>query len=210
MSKRKKLGLVFMLLGFLLVLGGGSLYLYNLHEDAVVDENVKTYLPVVKEYISEKIAQKQEETTPIYQFDPLAQQGEIDPSMTAVEIDGHVYIGVLTVPDLGMELPIQENWDEKKLTVSPCRYNGSYKTDDLVIAGHNYKSHFNPLKNVKIDTEVLFTDMDGQIHQYKVAERQIVQPTDIDEMIYGDWDLTLFTCTYGGQTRLAIRCIKQD
>lgn len=27
-------------------------------------------------------------------------------------------------------------------------------------------------------------------------------------MITGDWDLTLFTCTPGGQLRIAVRCIR--
>ncbi len=29
---------------------------------------------------------------------------------------------------------------------------------------------------------------------------------DVEEMITGDWDLTLFTCTLGGQTRVTVRC----
>ena len=28
----------------------------------------------------------------------------------------------------------------------------------------------------------------------------------IEEMAAGDWDLTLFTCTLGGQARLTLRC----
>jgi sortase A len=26
----------------------------------------------------------------------------------------------------------------------------------------------------------------------------------------GDWDLTLFTCTTGGQSRITVRCVLKD
>jgi sortase A len=37
---------------------------------------------------------------------------------------------------------------------------------------------------------------------------EILRPTAVEEMISGDWDLTLFTCTIGGATRVTIRCEK--
>ena len=32
----------------------------------------------------------------------------------------------------------------------------------------------------------------------------------VEDMITGDWDLTLFTCTPGGQLRIAVRCLRAD
>ena len=30
--------------------------------------------------------------------------------------------------------------------------------------------------------------------------------TAVEDMELGIWDLTLFTCTYGGRSRIAVRC----
>ncbi len=42
---------------------------------------------------------------------------------------------------------------------------------------------------------VSFTDMDGRIVHYTVAEMDVLNPTAVEEMTSGDFDLTLFTCT---------------
>ena len=74
----------------------------------------------------------------------------IDPlrPMPEVEIDGRSYIGKLVIPLQGLELPVQASWDYPALRVSPCRYAGSAYAGDLVIAAHNYASHFGGLKEV--------------------------------------------------------------
>ena len=51
-----------------------------------------------------------------------------------------------------------------------------------------------------------FTDIDGNIFEYEAAEIQELEPTAIEEMTDSGWDLSLFTCTLGGQTRLTVRC----
>ena len=50
-----------------------------------------------------------------------------------------------------------------------------------------------------------FTDIDGNVFIYKMVERETLNPTDIEGMESGNWDLTLFTCTVGGQSRVTIR-----
>ncbi len=211
MNKRRKCGYICVAVGILFLLGAMSLVAYNEWKNRAAEERVLTELPIVKERIEEVIAQNAQESTFSYDLEGMlseAQETEPDTTMKAVEIEGHSYIGYLKIPDLNLELPIQESWDYEKLDVSPCRFTGSTKSDDLVIAGHNYRSHFRPLQNSKTDTIVTFTDMDGVVRFYKVVERQVVEPSKLEDMIYGDWDMTLFTCTYGGRTRLAIRCLE--
>lgn len=53
---------------------------------------------------------------------------------------------------------------------------------------------------------VTFTDVDENVFLYSVAEIQILQPGDVEEMLSGGWALTLFTCTLGGRTRVTVRC----
>jgi len=58
------------------------------------------------------------------------------------EIDGNNYIGVIDIPCLGLSLPIISDWSYPNLKIAPCRYKGSAYQDNLIIAGHNYQSHF--------------------------------------------------------------------
>ena len=102
------------------------------------------------------------------------------------------------------------DWDYTRLKIAPCRYSGSTKSDDLVIAAHNYTRHFRSLKRLPIGAEVTFTDMDGVVSVYEVVATDILAPTDVAEMTAGDYDLTLFTCTYGNRSRVTVRCERAE
>lgn len=130
--------------------------------------------------------------------------------MPSTSIDGNRYIGVLEFPKLGLTLPIISEWSEAKLRIAPCRYHGSVYAGDLVIAGHNYRSHFGRLQNLSVGDQVRFIDMDGNNFEYDVVEIEELDGTAIEEMVTGDWDLTLFTCTYSGQTRFTVRCAQKE
>lgn len=130
-----------------------------------------------------------------------------DMEMPAQEIDGRRYVGRLSIPALGLDLPVLEEWSNANGKVAPCRYDGSVYTDDMIIAGHNYRSHFGSLKNLGVGETVVFTDVDGNVFSYRVAAMEVLDGTAIEDMKAGEWDLTLFTCTYGGQTRLTLRCV---
>jgi sortase A len=126
--------------------------------------------------------------------------------MSIVEIDGYGYIGYLTVPALNMSLPIMAEWDYTRLKIAPCRQFGTAAGNDLVIAGHNYTSNFGNLKTLQVGDAVYFTDVDGKVISYEVSATEILQPTQVEEMRNSSWDLTLYTCTYGGRERVTIRC----
>lgn len=104
------------------------------------------------------------------------------------------------------ELPVISSWDYPGLRVAPCRYTGSAYTDDLVIAAHNYASHFGRLRELSQGDSIRFTDTDGNVFDYVVSELEILEPYAVSQMTEGDWDLTLFTCTPGGQHRVTLRC----
>ena len=112
--------------------------------------------------------------------------------------------GEVEVPDY--VLNVLSQWSYPNLRIAPCRYQGSAYTDDLVIAAHNYTSHFGNLKNLQEGDTVILTDMDDNVFTYKVALRETLMPTAVEEMSSGDWDLTLFTCTLGGSYRVTVRC----
>lgn len=210
---KSKKGTVWILLGLLLLAAALLLTGYNVWDsfraekasrEVVEDlEKVIRKAPVSEDSLTAAAEGETEEEWPEF-FDFPERE------MPTVERNGYRYIGILDVPSLNLSLPVMEEWDYTRLQIAPCRYTGSVFTDDLVIAAHNYATHFSPLKWVPVDTEIIFTDAEGEEYHYAVSAVEIVKPTDIEGMITGDWDLTLFTCTTGGQTRCAVRCDRID
>lgn len=147
---------------------------------------------------------------------PTSGSSETETEAPTKTVDGTRYVGVLDIPALGVKLPVANEWDYSQLRISPCRYTGSYLTDDLVICGHNYPSHFRGLLGIDIGADVYLDAADGSRIHYVVSNRETVQPTSIEQMVENDrnsenaadWDLTLFTCNLGGQTRCAVRCVR--
>ena len=129
-----------------------------------------------------------------------------DMEMPTEVIDGQTYIGMLEVPALELSLPVMSEWSYPRLKKAPCRYVGSIYSKDMIICGHNYDLHFGRLKDLAVGEEVRFTDMDGNVFIYAISGTEQLGKYAVDEMLAGDWDLTLFTCTKGGQTRVTVRC----
>ena len=136
------------------------------------------------------------------------------PSVTMEEreyitVDGIDYIGKIEIEDLSISLPVIRNWDYEKLNMSPCKYKGSVETSDLVIAAHNYQSQFGKIHDAIPGTEIIFTDVNGIKHEYITTKVEIISPYTENDLYSGNWDLTLFTCTNGGQMRYALRADKK-
>ena len=126
--------------------------------------------------------------------------------MPPVSFDGNDYIGRVDVPSLGLSLPVISEWSYPRLKIAPCRYTGSAYLDNLIIAAHNYSSHFGNLNRLNTGDTVTFTDVDGNQFTYAVSLIEDLPGTAIEEMQAGEWDLTLFTCTLGGRSRVTVRC----
>lgn len=197
---RNKIGTFCMVMGTVLVLAALSLYVGNQREAEQAERAVDEIMPQLHELLE----------IPALEIPTSGIPNPFDPAMTEVEIDGYYYIGYLSVPSLGLELPVMSEWDYTRLKIAPCRYAGSTKTDDLVIAAHNYARHFGTLTQLSVGDTILFTDMDNVVSRYEVVELETLEPTAIESMTAGEYDLTLFTCTYGGKSRVTVRCDRVD
>lgn len=214
--KVKKRRSRWMLLGALFLTAALGLSVYNIWDARRAEQSVDEILSQMKIELPEKAGEADAWTAPNADFLTnleMASEIEIpnyllnpDMEMPVMEVDGRSYIGVLEIPVLALSLPVISEWSYPDLRIAPCRYEGSAYKEHLVIAAHNYESHFGTLKYLENGDPVIFTDVDGNVFQYEVAARETIMPTDIEGMTGGEWDLTLFTCTYGGQQRVAVRC----
>ncbi len=134
----------------------------------------------------------------------------LNPEIEMLEevIDGVAYIGILEIPALDLTLPVISQWSTANGRIAPCRYAGSAYLDDFVVCAHNYSSHFGRLSSLSLGETVSFTDMEGNQFTYRIQEIEVLDGTAIEQMCAGDWDLTLFTCTIGGASRVTVRCEK--
>jgi sortase A len=205
---RNKKGLVLMTAGICLILAAFALTGYNYWDSSRAGRESGEILAELEKQIPEKDenAEKnknggiQNMSTSSFTPDP-------DVEMPVIKIKGHMYIGTLKIPSLNLKLPIMNEWSYPNLRIAPCRYHGSAYKSNMVIAAHNYNTHFGRIKQLAVGDAVIFTDADGNKFSYHVADMEILQPQSVDEMKSGDWDLTLFTCTIGGRTRVTVRCV---
>jgi len=94
------------------------------------------------------------------------------------------------------------------LTMAPCCYSGSVYMKNMVIAAHNYRSHFGHLKDLSAGDRLYFMDMDRHVFEYTVDCIEILNDTDVENMVSGEWPLSLFTCTLDGSARVTVRCVE--
>lgn len=188
--------------GLLLLLAAAVLTGYNLYTDWHAGQTAQT--------AASQLASSQPQTqTPVSESSSV-QAKDFSGPMPQQEIDGAYYVGTLELPTLGLTLPIRAEWSTAGAKTAPCRYLGSAYDGDLIIAGHNYRSHFGRLAELQLGDEVRFTDVEGNVFRYEVASFESIDMYDIEAMEEGDWDLTLFTCDASRVRRVTVRCTALD
>ena len=194
-----------MLCGVLLLAGAAGITGYNIIEEKKADQAAAQTAEALAALIPDRTAADNSEV----QTDAgnLTEENPAETTQT-ITLDGKAYIGLISIPAIGITLPVNSTWNYTLLMQAPCCYQGSVRDNDLIIAGHNFNRHFGLLKTLKSGDEVTFTDTDGYVCHYTVTEIDTLDGYDVDGMTSGDWDLTLFTCTIGGVNRVTVRCRK--
>jgi sortase A len=185
--------IVLMAVGGLLLAGSLLLTAFNYMEETRADRQAAETVQILTQQIIPELPDQTDTQTTARQIQ-------------SVRVESEDYIGVLDIPVLGLSLPVMDNWSYPSLKKAPCRYSGSFLTNDMIIAGHNFKRHFGMLNQLRQGDLIAFTDVDGFVYNYQVADVETLAGTDIEGMKSGKWDLTLFTCTYGGRSRVTVRC----
>jgi len=205
----KKAGIIFVTLGVVLILSALLLFLYNGLEDRRAGQQAESLMNEIHSAMTEETDPTTKPTEIEIEIGiEITEPIETLPAeMPVLMIDGYDYIGYLSIPDLELELPIMAEWDYSRLKIAPCRHFGSSRTDDLVIAAHNYKTHFGSLSKLKSGAEVIFTDMDGIENRYVLMkDPETLAPDAVDAVQNSGYDLVLYTCTPGGATRVVAFC----
>lgn len=200
---KAKIGIVLIVLGSVLLISALSLFLYNTNEQNKAAESVEVIMPQMAELIRQRRESQATDTTGVDEMIAIVPS---EKEMPTAEIENHDYIGFVGIPKLGLELPVMADWSYPQLKIAPCRFSGDVYGDDLVIMAHNYVRHFGPIDNLRAGDTVTFTDINGTTTEYTVVVTDVLVSTAVEEMTAGDYDMTLFTCDYSGNSRITVRC----
>ena len=201
----RKAGVICIILGLLLLGGALFLFLRNDEESTQAGEASEKVLERLVEEVKKgsggsALPAPHPHVNP---YDDAAVLRSYD--MKTVEIDGNGYIGWISIPSLQLELPVMAELSYDNLRIAPCRMLGSAKSGDLIIAGHNYRRHFRELQSLRPGEFAYFIDVEGTIRRYVATGTELLGPTEVRKLKDGDWDMTVFTCTYGGAERITVR-----
>jgi sortase A len=233
---RSKTGIFLMIVGALLVAAAVTLALFNYCEDRAAGEAAMSVLSDLEKSIAENAGQSSASSTGDSTADNSVseQQRRIQGNNAATEhviankdslvtvsedessqkpgslyVDDHYYVGIITIPELGIKLPVIDSYIGDNLRYAPCLYSG-YVDSQMIICAHNYNTHFGRIKELESGSVVIFTDIYGNDYRYYVMDIEIVPGDDSNKMEAGEWDLSLFTCTFDGTDRVTVRCCHEQ
>ena len=198
---KSKTGWIILLAGLLCMMAALAVFLFNQNESHQAKTASAKIVAALSEQIAEEGEENHEETFPT---------DITDRTMPEMTVDGERYAGILTIPELELELPVLAFFDYDSLQVTPCLYSGTIYRRNMVIGAHNYDAHFGRISALGIGSEVDFTDVENNTYRCRVVNLETLKPDQNDVLTEkaheGDWDITLFTCNYSGTERVTVRC----
>jgi len=185
---RKLRGSLLMIAGLALIITAAWIFSLNEREEALAASNTEILLEQMHEEI--------EANRNIYDT-----QGRL----AEFELGGQEALGILNIPSLDLELPVLDDWNYELLIIAPGRYFGSPEEGNLILLGHNYKRHFARLKELKPGDRAELYTLDGVTYIYELESLETLEKTALEELVTGEWEMTVFTCTVGGERRVTAR-----
>lgn len=123
------------------------------------------------------------------------------------------YSNVLYIPSVGIKAKVFDDMDKSNLSRGVARDLNTVKIGEYgncVVAGHSslkYDCIFNKLKDLGIGEKIIAYAEDGVSYTYTVKYKYTVKPTETGILRTTDENirqLTLYTCTDGGENRLVL------
>lgn len=204
-AKRSRRGTAPLVLGSLLIVAALGLSAYNIWDDVRAGNRAQaTALQLQEQLVDSSRAGLDDALEGMV---GVLDSPVRDTAMPTSVVDGLTCVALLSIPDLDLVLPVQSECTYEALYATPCRFSGSVYSGDLVIAGHSYESHFGRLDKLQPGDTLTLLDMAGNSFTFQVSCIEVMEPHSVEEMVSSPYDLTLFTCTFDGQSRLALRCL---
>lgn len=204
-KKRKAIDTVILIVAFTCLAGGSIVGFLRIQNERRVSENnmqVIATMTAKQKEIAESVVDTELVSTEenLMELETETKKGLVVPD------DGREYYGIVEIPELGLRLPVLMEYTDANMKTSPCVYYGDAVSRNLVVVGHNYDSQFGKLNQVAEGLEVWIHLMDGTSYRYVSTSMESYNPDQVEEVLVGDWDLTLLTCNYAGDKRIVLRC----
>lgn len=212
MRSKSSSGRFLVLIGALLMVGALGYTGYNIWLQYDAGKSSQNALDSLKEVANTATSplisygNEQEEITGTNVETDAVKVPDPEKEMPEKLVDNVPYIGVLEIPALELELPVISETTYPYLKIAPCRFYGSAYSNDLVIGGHNYDTHFAKIDDLAAGESITFTDMDGNVFYYQVSHSEVIDPNASELLCDGSYALTLYSCTTGGRARVMTRC----
>ena len=126
---------------------------------------------------------------------PPASAGVVYPpadSMPALELEGEDLVGLLSIPDFGVTLPIGEGWDAWGVHAYPRCLAGTVGDGTLIVGGADRPAQLGCLDAVEVGTTVTVTDMTGAVYTFAVERVERSATATKEELTDPATHLTLF------------------
>lgn len=123
---------------------------------------------------------------------------------------GYPVCAKLEIPSISLEANILSHYSKKALKVSATKFWGvePNQNGNFCIAGHNTKSMFSGIKQLKIGDTLYITDKKVGKVKYEIFNTDKVSPQNVDcldPLTNGEKEVTLITCTNDSKKRVIIK-----
>lgn len=130
------------------------------------------------------------------------------------KIENYDVLGEIEIQSIGVKKYILSRTTDESLDLSVTRFwgEGIHESGNFSIIGHNYSGIFKDLKELVLGDTFTLTSKDGRICTYVIYDIFIVEPNDvscIEDSLNGEREVTLITCTPGGERRLILKAKEQ-
>ena len=202
---------ILIILGVLLFLIAIGLFVYSRVDNYLAGQRAQRLLEQVLSDGWDTVVLTEPSVRPTSQGFSASALESSDNESANTPVMGDGVIGILEIPKLEITLPVLDGSSDAQLKISVGRFTGSIeeKPDRLVIAGHNYRSHFGEISSLTAGDIVLFTMRDGVTLSYSVIRIESCNMYDVDAVQTGDdWNMTLLTCQRNRDMRTLVRLVE--
>ena len=130
----------------------------------------------------------------------------------------YITVAIINIPKLDIKYPVidgptdSSEETEELLKISLTKFWGPEPNEagNFCIVGHNYRNtkFFSKISTLEPADSIQITDLSGKTIEYKVYDKYVVEPTDLNctsQLTNGKKEITLITCTLDSKHRTIIK-----